>query len=176
MDFRCDDYEDFVLSVGRLDRAKRIDLLLAAAAETDVRVVIAGDGPDRARLEEFARSGSLDGRVSFAGRVNESQLAALYARCLAVFYAPLDEDLGLVPYEAFRSQKPVITTRDSGGPLEVVIDAENGIVCEPTAEAVARACSWLLEHRDDAERLGRSGKAVAERVTWDNVVDRLLAA
>jgi glycosyltransferase involved in cell wall biosynthesis len=174
--FRCDGYEDFVLSVGRLDRAKRIDLLVEAAAQTDVRVVIAGDGPDRERLEDLARARSLDGRIEFSGRVDEASLAALYARCLAVYYAPADEDLGLVPYEAFRSQKPVITTRDSGGPLEVVEDAKNGIVCEPTPDAVARACSWLVAHRADAERLGRSGKAAAERVTWDRVVDSLLSA
>jgi glycosyltransferase involved in cell wall biosynthesis len=173
--FRCEEYDDFVLSVGRLDRAKRIDLLVEAAAQTDVRVVIAGDGPDRGRLEELAGARSLDGRIEFTGRLDDSALTTLYARCLAVFYAPVDEDLGLVPYEAFRSQKPVITTRDSGGPLEVVEDARNGIVCEPTPEAVAEACSWLSEHRADAERLGRSGKAAAERVTWDRVVSRLLA-
>src|SRR5439155_8570222 len=45
--YRCDDYGDFVLSVGRLDRAKRIDLLIEAARQGDFQVVIAGDGPDR---------------------------------------------------------------------------------------------------------------------------------
>src|ERR671932_1096192 len=46
--YRCDEYGDFVLSVGRLDRAKRVELLLeAAAAEPTLRCVIAGDGPDR---------------------------------------------------------------------------------------------------------------------------------
>ena len=50
--YRCEESGDFVLSVNRLDREKRIDLLLeAAAAEPGLRVVIAGDGPDRERLE-----------------------------------------------------------------------------------------------------------------------------
>ena len=54
--YRCDEYGDFVLSVGRLDRAKRVDLLLEAlAANPTLRGVIAGDGPDRERLEELAR-------------------------------------------------------------------------------------------------------------------------
>src|SRR5437660_1797579 len=45
--YRCEEYGDFVLSVGRLDRAKRVELLLeAAAAEPTLRCVIAGDGPD----------------------------------------------------------------------------------------------------------------------------------
>ena len=69
--YRCDGYDDFILSVNRLDRAKRIDLLLeAAAAEPALRVVIAGDGPDRERLERLARDRGLDGRAEFAGRVS----------------------------------------------------------------------------------------------------------
>src|SRR6266540_3348806 len=54
--YRTDGYEDFVLSVGRLDRAKRNDLLLEAlVADSSLRCVIVGDGPDRGRLEEVAR-------------------------------------------------------------------------------------------------------------------------
>ena len=54
--YRCDEYGDFVLSVNRLDRAKRIDLLLEAAAlDPALRVVVTGDGPDRERLEALAR-------------------------------------------------------------------------------------------------------------------------
>src|SRR5919109_719996 len=49
--YRCDGYGDFVLSVGRLDRAKRIDLLIEAARRAAIDVVVAGDGPDRARPE-----------------------------------------------------------------------------------------------------------------------------
>ncbi len=121
--YRCDGYEDFVLSVNRLDRAKRIDLLVeAAAARPEAKVVIAGDGPDRERLEGIARRHGLDGRIRFAGRVSDEELTDLYARCRAVFYAPVDEDYGMVPYEAFLSEKPVVTTTDAGGPLEVVSD------------------------------------------------------
>src|SRR5690348_1026912 len=67
--YRTDGYEDFVLSVGRLDRAKRNDLLLDALAEdASLRCVIVGDGPDRARLEDVSRRHGLDGRARFAGR------------------------------------------------------------------------------------------------------------
>ena len=167
----------FILSVGRLDRAKRVDLLLeAAAVDRSLRVVVAGDGPDRERLEQFSAQNELDGRVTFAGRVTEKELVDLYADCLAVFYAPFDEDFGFVPYEAFLSSKPVVTTRDAGGPLEVVVDRENGFVCEPVPAAVAAACSWLAANPDQALACGRSGKRTAERVTWDNVLDRLVAS
>jgi glycosyltransferase involved in cell wall biosynthesis len=175
--YRCEEYGDFVLSVGRLDRAKRLDLMLEAAVEEpSLRVVIAGEGPDRERLESLARRRGLDGRVTFAGRVSADELAELYARCLAVYYAPVDEDFGMVPYEAFLAEKPVVTTTDAGGPLEVVADRRTGLVCEPRPEAVARACAWLRGHVDDARSWGRAGKVIAERVTWDQALDRLLSS
>jgi glycosyltransferase involved in cell wall biosynthesis len=168
--YRCDEYGDFVLSVGRLDRAKRVDLLLEAAKRAAVPVVVAGDGPDRERLESLA-----DGTVRFAGRVTAEELTDLYATCLAVYYAPVDEDFGMVPYEAFRAEKPVVTTTDAGGPLEIVTDHATGLVCEPRAEALAAACEWLRAHLDDARAFGRAGKVLADEVTWDRTIDRLLA-
>ena len=176
LQYRCDEYGDFVLSVGRLDRAKRVDLLLEAlAVRPSLRCVIAGDGPDRDRLEGLARENGLDGRAVFAGRVSEEELTDLYARCLAVYYAPVDEDFGFVPYEAFLAEKPVVTTADAGGPLEVVRDHENGLVCEPAAAALAEACSWLGEHHEDAQAWGQAGRRAAELLSWDRVIDRLLA-
>jgi glycosyltransferase involved in cell wall biosynthesis len=177
LDYRTEGYERFVLSVNRLDRAKRIDLLLEAAArEPGLEVVVAGEGPDRGRLEQIAARHGLDGRARFVGRVDDAELASLYARCLAVFYAPVDEDFGMVPFEAFLSEKPVITTTDAGGPLEIVHDRRTGVVVSPEPEAVAQACAWLLEHPADAREWGRAGKAIAERVSWDGAIERLLAA
>jgi glycosyltransferase involved in cell wall biosynthesis len=174
--YRTESYDDFVLSVGRLDRAKRHDLLLdALAADASLHCVIVGDGPDRERLENVAERHGLDGRARFAGRVSEQELADLYARCLAVYYAPVDEDFGMVPFEAFLSEKPVVTTTDAGGPLEVVTDRRTGLVCEPRAAAVAEACAWLRMHVDDAREWGRAGKELAGRVSWDETIDRLLS-
>jgi glycosyltransferase involved in cell wall biosynthesis len=165
--FHCEEYGDFVLSVNRLDRAKRIDLLLEAAARVpDVRVVVAGDGPDRERLQALATD-----RVEFVGRVGDEELADLYARCRAVYYAPVNEDYGLVPYEAFLSDKPVLTTTDAGGPLDIVHDGETGRVVEPRVEELARA---LTIDADDARRLGRAGHEIARDVTWSKCIERLL--
>ena len=111
--YRTAEPEGFVLSVNRLDRAKRIDMLIEAAqGRSTLRVVITGEGPDRDRLEGLASG--LNGQVEFTGRVDDERLADLYARSLAVYYAPVDEDFGMVPYEAFLSSKPVVTTADAG--------------------------------------------------------------
>ena len=174
--FRCEGYGDFVLSASRLDRAKRIDLLVEAVAlDPSLRAVVVSDGPDRERLETMARERRLDGRVEFRGRVSADELAGLYARCLAVFYAPVDEDFGMGPYESFLAEKPVITTTDAGGPLDVVSDRGTGLVVSPTAAEIAKAAAWLRDHPEDAASLGRAGKALAAEVTWDRAIARLLS-
>ena len=174
--YRNDGHGDFVLSVNRLDRAKRIDLLLeAAAVEPTLHVVVAGDGPDRARLEELARDRGLGARVRFAGRVPAEELADLYATCFATYYAPVDEDFGLGPYESFLAGKPVITATDAGGPLEVVHDGSTGRVVPPEAKAVAAAAVWLRDHPDESAAYGRAGNMIAAEVTWDRAIGRLLS-
>jgi glycosyltransferase involved in cell wall biosynthesis len=138
--------------------------------------VIAGDGPDRERLERLARDRGVDGRATFAGRVSDEELADLYARCLGVYYAPVNEDYGLVPYEAFLSEKPVVTMTDAGGPLDIVRERQTGLVVAPTTEDLAGALEWLRANEDEAQVLGRAGRDVARAVTWDSCVERLLAA
>jgi glycosyltransferase involved in cell wall biosynthesis len=172
--YREADSEGFVLSVNRLDRAKRIDLLIEAAKRTpSLRVVITGEGPDRDRLERLAAG--TNGKIRFAGRVDDDELVDLYARSLAVYYAPIDEDFGMVPYEAFLSGKPVVTAHDAGGPLEIVRDRETGVVVAPDPAAIAEACAYLSAHAEEARTWGRAGRAIAERVTWDSCVDALLS-
>lgn len=175
--YRCEGYGDYVLSVGRLDRAKRLDLLLDAVAATPgLRCVIVGEGPDRDRLADHVAGRGLNGRVVFPGRLSSEEVAEHYARCLAVYYAPVDEDFGMVPYEAFLSEKPVLTTTDAGGPLEIVVDGRTGLVREPSHEALAGALAWFRDHPGETAALGRAGRAVAEGVTWEPALDRLLEA
>jgi len=175
--YRCDAPGDFVFTVNRLSPEKRVDLLLeAAASEPSLRVVIAGDGPDRARLERLARDRGLNGRAEFVGRVSDAELADWYARCLGVYYAPVDEDFGMVPFEAFLSGKPVLTTTDAGGPLDVVRDGETGLVVAPQAAEVARGLAWLRANEGQAKAFGARGRDLAARVTWDSCLERLLAA
>jgi glycosyltransferase involved in cell wall biosynthesis len=176
LDYRCDSFDGFVLSASRLDRSKRIDLLLeAAAVDPTLDVVVVSDGPDRERLEATAGDLGLDGRVRFEGRVSAERLAELYARCGSVFYAPVDEDFGMGPYEAFLSGKPVITAADSGGPLDVVHDRETGLVVAPEAAAVANAAAWLRDNVSAAKTYGERGRLLAAEVTWDRAIGRLLS-
>jgi len=166
----------YVLSVGRLEANKRVDLAIDAIAHApSVHLVVAGDGPRRADLEGQAAALGVEDRVSFTGSVDADALAELYSGALAVVYAPFDEDYGYVTLEAFLAAKPVATTTDAGGPLEFVRDGVSGVVTDPSGAALGAAIERLAADRAAAKRLGEAGEACARGITWDGVVDRLLS-
>jgi len=169
---------DYVLAVGRLETLKRPDLLVRAVPffDSGFRLIVAGDGPLRTALEETAQQLGINGRVEFAGRVDDATLVELYAGALGVVYAPYDEDYGYVTLEGFLSGKPVVTATDSGGTLEFVEDGVNGVVCEPTPEAIGAAVNTLINDRQRAARLGQAGFERARTITWTGVIDKLVEA
>ena len=164
----------FALAAGRLDAWKRMDLAIGAAAAGKFRLVIAGDGADRARLEALARKSGAD--VRFVGRVSDDELLGLYATCGAVIFPPADEDYGYIALEAFLSKKPVVTCTDSGGPLEFVIDGENGRVVAPDAAALAEATGALLADPERSREFGERGFERVREIRWENAVRALLEA
>jgi glycosyltransferase involved in cell wall biosynthesis len=173
---RGGEYGDYVLLVSRLEPLKRAGLAVRAMAHVaaPMRLVIVGDGSQRAALErEAAQTGAAD-RITFAGALWGDAVADLYAGARGVVYAPFDEDYGYVTLEAFLAARPVITASDSGGTLEFVRDGVNGFVCEPDAAALAAAVNRIAADRSLAERLGRAGQAVARAITWDGVIEQLL--
>lgn len=176
--FTTEGYEPFVLSVGRLVSLKRTELLVRALQHLPppFEAIVAGEGPEREALERLAQETGLAARVRFVGRVSDEQLRGLYARAGAVYYAPWDEDYGLVTLEAFHAKKPVVTTSDSGGPLEFVVHGETGLVAEPTPEAVAAALARLLGDAGLASRLGNAAWASVQGLSWDEVIRALLSS
>ncbi len=167
---------NYVLSVGRLETVKRIDLVVNAMQFVDdpVRLLVVGEGSQREALETLAATASVTDRVEFLGRIDDERLLDLYADALAVVYPSFDEDYGYVTLEAFLARKPVITAVDSGGTLEFVQDGVNGRVCEPTAEAVGSAINDLAADRPHAAELGSAGFERARDITWDGVIEKLV--
>jgi glycosyltransferase involved in cell wall biosynthesis len=164
----------YLFTASRLDNSKRVELLVRAMAHVDreVELRIAGTGPDEAALRELAAG---DGRVRFCGRVPSAELARLYSRARAVAFLPYEEDYGLVTLEAMLCAKPVITCADSGGTTELVTDGETGVVVEPTPEAVGAGIERLWADRRAATRMGRAGLERARAITWDALVEELVA-
>ena len=167
---------DYVLSVGRLETIKRIDLAIRAVAALPpgLRLLVAGEGTQRANLERLIEELGVGDRVQLLGAVDDDTLVALYRDALAVIYPPYDEDYGYVTLEAFLSRKPVVTARDSGGTLEFVEDGVSGYVCEPAPDALAAALAALDADRGRAARMGDAGYACASAITWDAVIASLV--
>jgi len=175
--YRCDAYGDYVFLVSRLTRLKRADLLIEALAQPDVtaRAVIAGEGEERNALEQLARGRGVVERVTFAGRISDDELLDHLARCRVVCFPPFEEDYGFVTAEAFASRKAVITCRDSGGPAELVEDGVNGLICDPTPQALASALRRVMDDQSAADRMGAAAYDSSTRLSWRDAVAQLTA-
>ncbi|MDO8621708.1 MAG: glycosyltransferase [bacterium] len=175
-----------ILSVGRLVTRKGFDTLIRAFALLRrefprVILAIAGDGPDRARLEAIARSERI--AVRFLGDLDDANLAAWYTDCDVFALLPRElpngdvEGFGIVYCEAGSFGKSVVGTR-SGGVPEAVTDGVNGLLVppdDPVAASVALAA--LFRDHDLAHRLGAEGaRRAREELSDEQFVTRLRAA
>jgi len=136
--------------------------------------VVIGEGDQAGALRDLAAELGLGDRVRFEGAVDAERLTGHLARCRAVCFPPFNEDYGFVTVEAFASRKPVVTCTDSGGPTELVRDGVEGLVCAPTAEAIADSLARLMADRALAERMGEAGYRVAASMTWERAIQALL--
>jgi glycosyltransferase involved in cell wall biosynthesis len=174
--YRSGEPGDYLFYAGRLDRLKRLDLVIDAVARAGapVRLKLAGSGPLEGELrKQIARLG-LEARVELLGFVPIDDLLTLYAGCRAAVYAPVNEDYGYVTVEAFLSRKPVLTCDDAGGPLEFVTDGRSGVVTRAEPEALAEGMRRIYESDPGRLReMGEQGHATVKDIHWDHVLDRL---
>lgn len=135
--------EDFFLLAGRLVPYKRPHVAAAAAARAGVRLVVAGDGRFRPRVEESG------GRaVEFLGRVSDEELRSLYQRCRALVM-PGVEDFGIVPVEAQACGAPVVALGE-GGSRDTVVDGVTGVLYDDDPADPARPLAAALADFDPA--------------------------
>ena len=111
---------DYYLILSRLMPYKRIDLAIEACKRANRRLIVIGDGPDRARLEKLA-----DDRIEFLGRQPDTIVNYYAARCRALLF-PGEEDFGMAPLEVNAAGRPVIAYR-GGGAIETVVEGVTGI-------------------------------------------------
>lgn len=123
----------YYLCFGELVGYKRVDLAVRACAKRGAPLVVAGDGPERRRLEAMAGP-----NVLFTGRVPDAAVPALYAGCRA-FLFPGEEDFGIAPVEAMAAGRPVIAY-GKGGARETVREGVTGLFFpEQTEDALMEA-------------------------------------
>ncbi len=116
------------------------------------------------KILESARESS---KIEIQTKVSDEQLNAMYSKCTAVLYPPLNEDYGLVPLEAMASGKPIIAANE-GGPKETIANNKTGILVN-SAEEMANAMVRIAMDDDLAARLGKAGRENAKRkYSWES--------
>jgi glycosyltransferase involved in cell wall biosynthesis len=178
--FFCQTAQDYFFYPSRLCHPKRQALVIESLMRTKekIRVRFAGnaDNPHFANeLRALAKKLRVSDRVEWLGQISEEQKRELYAAARAVLFPPIDEDYGYVTLEAMLSAKPVITCRDSGGPLEFVQHEKTGLIADPNPDCFAGAMDRMWRNADEAQAFGEAGRKRYEQlnINWKNVVREL---
>lgn len=137
----CADQEDYYLVLARLISYKRIDLAIEACTSLGRRLLIIGDGPDRARL--MANAGPT---VEFLNHLSDSQVEHYASRCRALIF-PGEEDFGMAPLELAACGRPTIAYR-AGGAVETVRDGITGVFFDRQAVSDLTAAILRFERQE----------------------------
>jgi teichuronic acid biosynthesis glycosyltransferase TuaC len=172
-----------IVTVGHLAARKRHADVISAVAllrehHPELRYMIVGDGPERARLAELAASLGVSDRVEFRGQLPNDQATAV-ARNAALFVMPsVDEAFGVAYIEAMAGGVPAIGCRGEDGPEEIAA-AGGGIELVPAGDvrALADRIDALLGDRPALAALGDVARDTVQRAfTWERCGEQTVAA
>ncbi len=164
--------------MGRLVHKKGFDLLIRAFAQIaaefpDFRLLIAGDGEERQKLEQLADALDLRGRVVLLGFADRAQTLALFWGCEFFVLSSRIEPFGIVVAEAMAAHKAVLATR-SGGVVDLMQPGVNGWLVEPAVDALANGMREMLSHPDVTRAMGERAAVTIQKRTWAAVTEQLL--
>lgn len=161
-----------VLFVSRLAREKNVDLLLRAFAEAgdaDARLIVAGDGPERAELEALAERLQIAPRVQFLGAVDRDALPDLYASADAFVFPSTTETQGLVQAEALAAGAYLIA---ADSPANRQVSGGAAAIVAPEVRAFATALRAVPRIPDP--RAAEAAKTAARRFSVDVQAGRVV--
>lgn len=140
------------------------------------RMTVAGSGPELERLRTLARRLGIEKSVRFAGRIENTDIANLYATADCLVNPSTVDNMPISILEAFASGVPVVST-DAGGIPDILDHGRSGLLV-PVGDDLRMANEVLriLQTRSLAESLISAGRAEAERYEWPRVRDQWLSA
>lgn len=175
---KIEEDEKIIIFVGTLRPVKGIKYLIKAMKiirqkNEDARLMLIGDGEERAYLENLVKELNLKNYVKFIEKVKNENVPE-YMVTSDVFVLPsLSESFGIVNLEAMASGLPIVTTKVGGLP-EVVKDGETGFLVEPkNPEQIAEKALLILEDDELRKRISRNNKEEVRKYSWESVVERL---
>ncbi|MDG3088275.1 glycosyltransferase family 4 protein [Vibrio hannami] len=157
-----------ILSVGHLVERKGHNLIIQALKRLpDVSLLIAGDGPDKARLQSLAEKTGVQSRVLFLGSLDQPTLAKYYGACDALVLASDREGWANVLLESMACGTPVVATRIWGTP-EVVKNEHAGLLVERNVLDIANGIKSLLS----SDVCRSKTRLYAEGFSWDETINK----
>ncbi|HKK08411.1 MAG TPA: glycosyltransferase family 4 protein [Gemmatimonadota bacterium] len=173
--------EPTLVYVGRLKRYKGLDVVIRALAGLrecgiEARLLVAGSGDDRSRLEEVAGRAAPRGAVRFLGYVSEEWKRELLRRAWTNVYPSPKEGWGLTNIEAAACGTPTVAS-DSPGLRESVLDGRTGfLVAHDDPAAWTRGLARLCADAACRERLARGAAEYAARFSWERTAEETEAS
>lgn len=172
----------FLVAAGRLTPQKGFDLLIrafgsATALTPELKLVIAGEGPEAQSLRDLAAELGLGARVSFPGRVSE--LSRLLKSAVAFILPSRYEGFPNVLLEALAAGVPCVAADCPGATREILGNGAYGLVVPPEdSRALADAITRIVTDSELRRRFSQAGAGAVERYRLERVVaewERVLA-
>jgi len=163
----------YCVTVGRLIRRKRLDLLLeifARSSDPNLRLLVIGEGPERKKLEAKAARSGLGERVEFLGPLEEEKKYQYLENCDAYVSVSAHEGFGLVFLEAMACGLPILAPA-VGGQRDFLVHGKTGLTLEPDGDDLLRRIRELLDAPEKALEMRSFNKRYAERYFVANVAD-----
>ncbi len=156
---------EYYLAVGQLVAYKRFDIAVEAFNQSGKKLIVIGEGEERAKLEKTAKD-----NITFLGKAPFDLLKHHYARCAALIF-PGEEDFGIVPVEAMASGRPVIAY-ERGGALDTVVQGVTGhFFKEQTPAALIKAVEEFEGQSDTYDPAQIS--ATAQRYSRERFIESI---
>ena len=178
--FYTGNFENYILMPSRVNSTKRQMLAIEAMryVKTDFKLYIIGKADnihDRDKMLSTINKYKLQDKIKYFDFVEQSEKFKLYANARAILFIPVDEDYGYITIEAMASGKAVITAKDSGGPLEFIVNNENGYVAEADAKTIAEKMDTFIMDENIAMEMGKKSKNKLQEmnINWEYVVKEL---
>lgn len=169
--------KNFILSVGRIEKRKRHDLLIESLGHMPEKnrpqaVVVASRDSSARRLELEALAREHGVHLIIKLGISDGELVQLYNEATCVFYGAMREPFGLVALEAMACGTPIIAVRE-GGLQESVVDGKTGFLVNPEPEDCADAIRKIFADQNLQGKFSEAGiKHVASSWTWDHAATR----
>lgn len=180
--FQTGEQGNYFFYPSRLTRSKRQSIAIEAMrfVKSNFKLVLAGK-PDNdaygAELQALIARYGLQNRVKMLGWISDQEKADWMTKAYGVLFLPFDEDYGYVTLEAFHAHKPLIVFKDSGATDEMVTHGVNGLILDPTPEALAEGMETLWADKKRALSMGEAAYATLDErnIRWSYVLEHLLS-